>query len=71
MRSSFDDVRLRATKQRHGRRCPGIDLHIPAGQSVALVGQTGAGKSTLVKLVARFYDPTSGAVLRRRRDCAS
>ncbi|HEX8767104.1 MAG TPA: ATP-binding cassette domain-containing protein, partial [Jatrophihabitans sp.] len=40
----------------------GIDLHIPAGQSVALVGQTGAGKSTLVKLIARFYDPTGGAV---------
>jgi ATP-binding cassette subfamily B protein len=40
----------------------GIDLHIPAGQSVALVGQTGAGKSTLVKLIARFYDPTEGVV---------
>ncbi|HEX8080944.1 MAG TPA: ABC transporter ATP-binding protein [Jatrophihabitans sp.] len=40
----------------------GIDLHIPAGQSVALVGQTGAGKSTLVKLIARFYDPTAGVV---------
>src|SRR6185437_11030048 len=39
-----------------------IDLVIPAGQSVALVGQTGAGKSTLVKLIARFYDPSSGAV---------
>ncbi|MFD5901445.1 ABC transporter ATP-binding protein [Streptomyces microflavus] len=40
----------------------GIDLHIPAGQTVAFVGETGAGKSTLVKLVARFYDPTSGRV---------
>ncbi|MEV7182485.1 ABC transporter ATP-binding protein [Kitasatospora sp. NPDC093679] len=40
----------------------GIDLHIPAGQTVALVGETGAGKSTLVKLVARFYDATSGTV---------
>ncbi|HTZ45107.1 MAG TPA: ABC transporter ATP-binding protein, partial [Jatrophihabitans sp.] len=40
----------------------GIDLRIPAGQSVALVGQTGAGKSTLVKLIARFYDPTEGTV---------
>ena len=40
----------------------GIDLHIPPGQSVALVGQTGAGKSTLVKLIARFYDPTTGVV---------
>ena len=40
----------------------GVDLEIPAGQVVALVGTTGAGKSTLVKLVARFYDPTAGRV---------
>ncbi|MFD8321811.1 ABC transporter ATP-binding protein [Kitasatospora purpeofusca] len=40
----------------------GISLRIPAGQTVALVGETGAGKSTLVKLVARFYDATSGTV---------
>jgi ATP-binding cassette subfamily B protein len=40
----------------------GIDLRIPAGQTVAFVGETGAGKSTLVKLVARFYDPTRGRV---------
>ncbi|MFK4222846.1 ABC transporter ATP-binding protein [Streptomyces sp. NPDC019890] len=39
-----------------------INLRIPAGQTVAFVGETGAGKSTLVKLVARFYDPTSGRV---------
>jgi len=46
----------------------GIDLRIPAGQSVALVGQTGAGKSTLVKLIARFYDPTDGIVAVDGRD---
>jgi ABC-type multidrug transport system fused ATPase/permease subunit len=40
-----------------------IDLHIPPGQTVALVGATGAGKSTLAKLVARFYDPDHGRVL--------
>jgi len=40
----------------------GVSLHVPPGQTVALVGTTGAGKSTLAKLVARFYDPTSGAV---------
>ncbi|MFV2120270.1 ABC transporter ATP-binding protein, partial [Streptomyces sp. Act-28] len=40
----------------------GVSLRIPAGQTVAFVGETGAGKSTLVKLVARFYDPTSGRV---------
>ncbi len=40
-----------------------VDLHIAAGESVALVGTTGAGKSTLVKLIARFYDPVEGTVL--------
>jgi ATP-binding cassette subfamily B protein len=40
-----------------------IDLRIPAGQTVALVGETGAGKSTLAKLVARFYDPQRGRAL--------
>ncbi|MFI9718145.1 ABC transporter ATP-binding protein [Streptomyces sp. NPDC052396] len=46
----------------------GIRLTIPAGQTVAFVGETGAGKSTLVKMVARFYDPTSGAVRVDGRD---
>ncbi|AVZ73147.1 ABC transporter ATP-binding protein [Streptomyces lunaelactis] len=46
----------------------GIDLRIPAGQTVAFVGETGAGKSTLVKLVARFYDPTSGRITADGRD---
>ena len=40
-----------------------VSLQIPPGQTVALVGATGAGKSTMAKLIARFYDPTSGAVL--------
>jgi ATP-binding cassette subfamily B protein len=40
-----------------------VDLDIPAGQTVALVGATGAGKSTMAKLAARFYDPTRGRVL--------
>lgn len=42
---------------------PHLDLVIPAGQTVALVGATGAGKSTIAKLVTRFYDPSDGAVL--------
>jgi ABC-type multidrug transport system fused ATPase/permease subunit len=40
-----------------------VQLHVPPGQTVALVGATGAGKSTFAKLVARFYDPTEGRVL--------
>ncbi|HVV76079.1 MAG TPA: ABC transporter ATP-binding protein [Mycobacteriales bacterium] len=40
----------------------GVDVTIEAGQRVALVGRTGAGKSTMMKLAARFYDPTGGAV---------
>lgn len=41
---------------------PDFSLDIPAGQTIALVGSTGAGKSTLAKLVARFYDPSTGSV---------
>ncbi len=55
----FDDVRFayRETEVLHG-----IDLVIPAGQTVALVGETGAGKSTVARLIARFYDPTTGGI---------
>jgi ABC-type multidrug transport system, ATPase and permease components len=41
---------------------PSLSLSIPAGQTVALVGATGAGKTTIAKLISRFYDPTSGSV---------
>lgn len=40
----------------------GMSLSVPAGQTVALVGTTGAGKTTIAKLIARFYDPQSGSV---------
>ena len=50
---------------------PALDLHVPAGQTVALVGATGAGKSTVAKLVARFYDPVAGAVRSTAWTCAS
>ena len=42
---------------------PGLDLDIPAGQTVALVGETGAGKTTIARLLGRFYDPRSGRVM--------
>ena len=48
------------------RRAPHLDLAVPAGQTVALVGATGAGKSTLARLAARFYDPDG----RRHRSTA-
>ncbi|MGN6600061.1 MAG: ABC transporter ATP-binding protein [Actinomycetes bacterium] len=41
---------------------PELDLHVPAGQTVALVGATGAGKTTIARLVSRFYDPVEGSV---------
>ncbi|MBX7433866.1 ABC transporter ATP-binding protein/permease [Mycobacterium sp. Y57] len=41
---------------------PGLDLAVPAGQTVALVGTTGAGKTTIAKLITRFYDPVAGTV---------
>ncbi|MFF7643498.1 ATP-binding cassette domain-containing protein [Streptomyces canus] len=46
-----------------GEVLPRFDLTLPAGQTVAVVGSTGAGKSTLAKLLARFYDPSHGRVL--------
>jgi ABC-type multidrug transport system fused ATPase/permease subunit len=45
-----------------------VDLHVPPGQTLALVGATGAGKSTFAKLVARFYDPQRGRVLVDKND---
>src|SRR5215207_3308232 len=40
-----------------------VSIHVPAGETLALVGETGAGKSTFAKLVSRFYDPQRGRVL--------
>ncbi|MFJ7057342.1 ABC transporter ATP-binding protein [Streptomyces microflavus] len=57
----FDGVRF--AYRTGGEVLPSFDLRIPAGGTVAVVGSTGAGKSTLAKLLARFYDPTDGRVL--------
>jgi ATP-binding cassette, subfamily B, multidrug efflux pump len=45
-----------------------VNLHIPAGETIALVGKTGAGKTTIIKLLARFHDPTSGRILIDQHD---
>ena len=59
----FDDVTFAySTAEGTKTALADVSLHVPPGQTVALVGATGAGKSTLAKLAARFYDPTSGAV---------
>ncbi len=60
-RVTFDHVEF---EYQAGRRVlDHIELDIPAGQTIALVGSTGAGKSTLAKLISRFYDPTAGQVM--------
>jgi ATP-binding cassette subfamily B protein len=56
----FDGVEFAYTKDRV--ILPRFDLDMPAGQTIALVGSTGAGKTTLAKLIARFYDPSEGTV---------
>ena len=58
-------VRFESVRFAYGRGdevLHGIDLDVPAGTTVALVGHTGAGKSTIAKLLARFYDPTHGRI---------
>lgn len=58
----LEDVHFIYANQQ-GKALSGVTLDIAAGQQVALVGRTGSGKSTLVKLLARFHDPTEGEVL--------
>jgi ATP-binding cassette subfamily B protein len=59
-------VRFEGVRFRYAAELPevlhGLELDVPAGTTVALVGHTGAGKSTIAKLLARFYDPTEGRI---------
>jgi ATP-binding cassette subfamily B protein len=59
-------VRFEGVRFGYGQDLPevlhGLELDVPAGTTVALVGHTGAGKSTIAKLLARFYDPTEGRI---------
>ena len=57
---AFHDVQFSYVPERPV--LPDLSVSVPAGQTVALVGTTGAGKTTIAKLIARFYDPTSGSV---------
>jgi ATP-binding cassette subfamily B protein len=59
----FEDVTFAYPGREDDPALADVDLTIPPGQTVALVGSTGAGKSTFAKLVARFHDPTAGRVL--------
>ncbi|MFD1721079.1 ABC transporter ATP-binding protein [Amnibacterium endophyticum] len=59
-RVRFEEVRFAYRSDREV--LPRFDLDVPAGQTIALVGSTGAGKSTLAKLIARFYDPSDGRI---------
>jgi subfamily B ATP-binding cassette protein MsbA len=64
----FDNVSFRYPLSPNGFQLRGLNLEVKAGEVVAVVGPSGAGKTTLVNLVARFYDATSGAVRIDGRD---
>jgi ATP-binding cassette subfamily B protein len=64
----FRNVRFAYASRPDEMVIDGIDLHVEAGQTVAVVGRTGSGKTSLVNLVPRLYDPTEGAVFMDGRD---
>ena len=68
-RVEFDDVSFSYVPERPV--LPELDLTVPAGQTVALVGTTGAGKTTIAKLMSRFYDPTTARCCWTGSTCAS
>jgi ATP-binding cassette subfamily B protein len=64
LRRAHGELRLREVEFAYGEQVvlPRLDLHVPAGQTVALVGRTGAGKTTIARLVGRVWDPVRGSV---------
>lgn len=62
-RITLDGVRFAYPTRRDAEVLKGVTLTVPPGKTLALVGQSGSGKSTIVQLVMRLYDPTAGSVL--------
>ncbi|KAK4057478.1 hypothetical protein OIO90_001547 [Microbotryomycetes sp. JL221] len=70
-RLTFKDVHFRYPTRPHVRVLRGLNLEVPAGSTVAIVGPSGSGKSTIVQLVERFYDPLAGEVQIDGQDISS
>lgn len=64
---SFKDVEFSYPTRPHQRILKGINLKVAAGQTVALVGSSGCGKSTVLQLLQRYYDPDSGTIVSLKR----
>lgn len=62
---SLKEVEFSYPTRKHHKVLKGIDLHVDAGKTVALVGPSGCGKSTVLQLLQRFYDPDSGRIVSR------
>ena len=64
----FEDVTFAYPGLARARRSSDVDLHIPPGSKLALVGENGSGKTTLIKLLTRLYEPTEGPIMLDGRD---
>ena len=66
----FDHVSFVYASKADKKVLDDIDLHIRSGETIGVIGGTGASKSSLVQLIPRLYDVTGGRLTRRRRGCA-